>query len=171
VNYYYQTGAKGISVYSEPGDWFAYGPNYYVLGHLAQHPGVDVDELMAEYTRLLYGPAAAEMTKVYQGLEEIVRNGCYFAESSYKPQERYDDYYKRTAQLAELIGSARTKYGAVNKVLDNHLHRVELMLEYVSMSIREQQAAARENRRSSQSLTDGMKKFFQEHAGKGIFVF
>ena len=170
LKYFRKIGVKGISIYSEPGDWFAYGPNYYVLGYLAQHPDADVDALMSDYTQLLYGPATEVMTTVYWELEDIVRNGCYFAESEFFPLERYDDYYERVARIAGLVGKARIKYGTENRVLDKHLNRVELMLEYVSKSIRRQQEAARENRQSFQRLTDELKNFFRENAGKGIFV-
>ncbi len=170
LKYFRSIGIKGISVYSEPGDWFAYGPNYYVLGHLAQHPDANVDALMTEYTNLLYGPAAEVMVEVYQALEDIVRNGCYFSDSEPKPLAQYDTYYEHAKQLATRVGNARVKYGKGNMVLDNHLHRVELMLEYVSMSIRQQQEIVRENKRGDYRLTDELKKFFQANISKGIFV-
>lgn len=146
LKYFRNIGIKGVSVYSEPDDWFVYGPNYYVLGKLAQNTDTEVDKLMTEYTGLLFGPAAGVMSEVYQALEEIVRNGCYFADSEPQPLEQYDKYYDRIGQLTMQVGNARAKYGTNNSVLDNHLHRVELMLKYVSESIRQQQENVREGK-------------------------
>jgi len=170
LKYFRSIGTKGISVYSEPGDWFTYGPNYYVLGHLAQHPDADVDALMNEYTALLFGPAKEVMTGVYKALEEIVRNGCYFADSEPLPLEQYDKYYEQAVQLATQVGNVRIELGKNNPVLNNHLHRVELMLEYVSKSIRQQQKEVQENKRSDYRLTEELKQFFRTHLGKGLFV-
>jgi len=170
LKYFRNTGIKGISIYSEPGDWFVYGPNYYIMGNLAQHPDADVDKLMAEYTDLLFGQAANVMAEVYQALEEIVRNGCSFADSEPQPLEQYDKYYERIGQLTAQVGNAKTKYGTNNSVLDNHLHRVELMLEYVSKSIRQQQEEVREGKHSDYRLTEDLKEFFRKNLDKGVFV-
>ena len=170
LRYFRSIGMKGVSIYSEPGDWFTYGPNYYVLGHLAQHPDADVDALMNEYTALLFGPAAEVMNGVYKALEDIVRNGCYFADSDPQAQEQYDTYYEQTAQWAMQVAHARIQFGENDAVLNKHLHRVELMLEYVSRSIRQQQEAVRENTRNDYRLTEELRQFFRVNLGKGLFV-
>src|SRR4029079_19314952 len=43
LQFYHSLGVHGVSSYSEPGDWFTYELNHYVLGHLAWNPDVDVD--------------------------------------------------------------------------------------------------------------------------------
>jgi hypothetical protein len=85
--------------------------------------------------------------------------------------EQYDKYYEQTAQLAMQVAQARTEFGKNDSILNNHLRRVELMLEYVSKSIRQQQNEIRENKRSDYRLTEELRRFFQENAGKGVFVY
>ena len=45
--------------------------NYYVFSKLAWDPGTDVDALLSEHHRLLFGPAAGPMAKFYDELERI----------------------------------------------------------------------------------------------------
>ena len=170
LKYFRSTGIKGISIYSEPGDWFTYGLNYYVLGHLAQHADTDMVKLISEYTGLLFGQSAEVMTEMYEALEEIVRNGCYFADSEPQPPEQYDKYLERVGRLAVQVRNARTKYGKTDSVLNSHLHRVELMLEYVSASIRQQQELILDNKRGDYRLTEELKEFFRANIDKGVFV-
>jgi hypothetical protein len=163
-------GVKGISIYSEPGDWFTYGPNYYILGHLAQHPDADVDFLMSEYTGLLYGEAKEVMPEVYKVLEEVVRDGCFFPDSDFAPIEQYDKFYDRIEKMSRKVRDARNRYGKNETILNNHLQRVQLMLGYVLMSIRQQRKAAKDNKYGDYRLTDELKEFFRANKGKGLFV-
>ncbi len=168
LKYFRDAGMQGISVYSEPGDWFAYGPNYYVLGHLACRPETDVDSLMHTYTCQLYREEAPLMDSVYAMLEEVVRQGCYFADSSPKSLETYDGYSARVGKVLRQVSEARAR--CADSVTAGHLGRVELMLEYVRRSILQQRQCVEEGRRGDYRLTDELKRFFREHRGKGVFV-
>ena len=68
---------KGIAPYaigafaeSETDRWFFNHLNYYVFGKVCWNSKVDVDALLAEYYRRMFGAAADGMRRIYEELEE-----------------------------------------------------------------------------------------------------
>ncbi|MFN2352818.1 MAG: DUF4838 domain-containing protein, partial [Kiritimatiellia bacterium] len=61
--------------------WGNQGPHYYLIAHLAWNPYTDVDELMSDYYRRMYGPAAPIMQGYWQELERIRMEAVEAAES------------------------------------------------------------------------------------------
>ena len=59
----------GCFLESEAEYWIANFMNYYVFGKVMWDVTTDVDALMEEHFRLMYGPAAAEMKEFYDTLE------------------------------------------------------------------------------------------------------
>lgn len=170
VKFYKSVGTKGISIYSEPGDWFAYGPNYYVLGHLAQNPDVNVDELMEQYTKQVFGKAANIALYVYKNLEKVVRFGCRFPNTKQKTPLQYDEYAAKIKICKEKVSNA-IKENASDTNIKNHLHRLQLMLEYVSMSIEERSLSVKTGtKEQGNRISEGVMSFFKENENQGIFV-
>ena len=60
----------GIYMESEPNYWLFLYLNWYVFHKVAWDVATDVEELLAEHHRLMFGPAAAPMTRFYDRLEE-----------------------------------------------------------------------------------------------------
>ena len=59
----------GCFLESETDYWISNFMNYYVFGKVMWDVSTDVDTLMEEHFRLMYGPAAAEMKEFYDTLE------------------------------------------------------------------------------------------------------
>ena len=75
---YYQHVAKWINgafAESESDRWFYNYLNYYVFSKVCWKNDVDVNALLDEHHRLMFGPAAAEMSEIYDQLEECWVHG------------------------------------------------------------------------------------------------
>ena len=55
---------------SETDDWVFNYLNYYVFCRVCWNNSADVDAILEEHYRLMFGPAAPEMTAFYEGLED-----------------------------------------------------------------------------------------------------
>ena len=70
---YYQELAPyiiGAFAESETDHWMFHYLNYYVFSRVAWNSKVDVDALLDEHYRLMFGAAAAELKEVYESLED-----------------------------------------------------------------------------------------------------
>jgi hypothetical protein len=73
LRWYRGLGFRGVSTYAEPGDWYTYGLNHYVLAGLAWDVDAPVDMLMDEYLRGVYGDSRGVALTAYRELETGVR--------------------------------------------------------------------------------------------------
>jgi hypothetical protein len=165
LRFYRDCGAKGISVYSEPGDWFTYGLNHYVLGHLAWNPDGDVDSLIKEYCTQLYGPGAEVTVSVYSELENIVRYGCKIPHTKPKTSEKYNEYITRLEACRAEVQAVIDQHSS-----DRHLPRLELMVEYAIQSASLMKLTSEKNKVEAEITANNIKKLMTENAGKGVFI-
>ena len=170
LRFYRDIGAKGISVYSEPGDWFTYGLNHYVLGHLAWNPDVDADSLITEYCTKLYGPAANIAVFVYTNLENIVRFGSNIPFTKPKSAEQYRQFITKLNTCSSMVTAAIKQYSS-DQVLCRHLNRLGLMLEYVDKNIAIMHLTAQgDHKEETDRIADDIEKMINENASSGVFV-
>ncbi|MEN6363258.1 MAG: DUF4838 domain-containing protein [Bacteroidales bacterium] len=169
LNYYHSIGMKGISVYSEPGDWFTYGVNHYVLAHLAWNPNVNVDSLVEAYSAQIYRKAAPVGVFVYNELEGIVRFACSIPYTTLKKPEQYDVYAARIAvcrqKVTKALGENRTDLLACK-----NLKRLGLMLEYANKSLEVMRSKTLENKEETTRLEAEVKSYVKGHAEEGVFI-
>lgn len=169
LQFYRDCGVKGISVYAEPGDWFTYGLNHYVLGHLACDPNIGVDSLITDYCTTLYGPVADVAISVYRELENIVRYGCKIPHTKPKSAEQYKAYKKRLEVCSNKVKTATGKY-ASDQVLCHHLQRLELMVEYATQSVALMQLTIEGNNEEANKVANDIKRLMNENSATGIFI-
>lgn len=134
LRFYRKVGAKGISTYSEPGDWFTYGLNHYVLTRLAWNPEVDVDSLTGIYSSVVYGEGAPVAAFVYGQLEKIVRRGCSIPHTTLKSPEETRRFIASLAACREKIVSLLAAADA-DETSRRHLNRLDLMLAYAEKNL------------------------------------
>ena len=82
-------GVRGVYSQSQP-NWGTQGLNLYLYSRLAWDPMLDVDELVAEFCDLAFGPASQTMQRYYKMLEETAAAGTYYTTSdvvgTFKPK-------------------------------------------------------------------------------------
>lgn len=134
LKYYQSIGVKGVSVYTEPDDWFTYGLNQYAIGKLVWNPDLDVDSMVSEYCSRVFGAAGDVARSVYDELENVVRFACVIHQTSFKTNEQYNQYSVRMKACTKKIIMAEKRFAA-GTIEKNHLFRLRLMTEYATKSI------------------------------------
>ena len=168
LKYYKSIGTEGISVYSEPGDWFTYGVNHFVLSELSWNPNVKVDSLIRIYAQQVYGRSAHTAIFVYNELEDIVRFACNLPYTTLKKPEQYNLYETRIKTCRDMVVSAIKENQDILVV--NNLRKLELMLEYADQSIAVMRSKSSGNKESTKQMEADIKSFVKEHASEGIFI-
>ena len=99
-------GVRGVYSQSQP-NWGTQGLNLYLYSRLAWDPMLDVDELVAEFCDLAFGPASQTMQRYYKMLEETAAAGTYYTTSdvvgTFKPKvvEQADQLMAQAVQQVE----------------------------------------------------------------------
>ena len=103
--WYAQVPVQGISTYAEPGDWFTYELNHYVLGHLAWDPDAAVDSLVNGFCRARYGTGWELARQVYTTLESTVRIEGNIPYTALKPAQQTAEALKELTTVRETMAS------------------------------------------------------------------
>lgn len=169
LKYFRKLGVRGISVYSEPGDWFTYGINHYVFAGLTWNPDIAVELWMKNYTDIVYGNAGQTAMEIYTELEDIVRFACNIAHTSVKEPQAYVVYAARIRgcrdRIAIVIQNMPTDCPA-----RQNLKRLDLTLEYTGKSIAFMHAKSLNDEEQMNKLNGNIRAFLKEHETKGIFI-
>jgi hypothetical protein len=157
---------QGISSYSEPGDWFAYELNHYVLPALAWDLQQDVDALVKKFAEARYGPAAPVALSTYQTLADVVRKYCSVPFVSLKAEAEIDAAAKRVDDVAKQIDVA-----ARNASNGRSLDRLAMVIEYVQrdLAIQKMRAANAPPAQVREQIAADH-KWLSDHAGDGIVL-
>ncbi len=169
LRFYRNNGISGISVYSEPGDWFTYGLNHFVFSNLAWNPDADVDKLIGEYCTKLYGTAAKTAISVYSELEDIVRFACRVPYTKPKSTEQYDEYITRLKSCSNKIKAAIDQYPS-DATLYRLLHRLGLTVEYATQSAIYMKFTSEENEEKVTQVANNIKRLISENIAAGVFI-
>ncbi|MPM69666.1 hypothetical protein SDC9_116614 [bioreactor metagenome] len=169
LKYYRNLGVRGVSVYSEPGDWFTYGVNHYVFSRLAWNPDVAVDPLIETYSGVVFGNAGSTVRIVYWELEAIVRFACNIAHTSVRLPGEYEYFSQRIKICREKIALA-SENKDVDILFQQNLKKMDLMLEYAGKSIDYMKYKSQNNDEKMKNADAEIKQFLREHAYKGVFI-
>lgn len=170
LQYYKSIGVSGVSVYSEPGDWFTYGINHYAFSHIAWNPNVNIDKVIKNYVTTVYGDAAADIAiRAYKELEETVRFACFIPYSIPKQPSYYQACFNRLqayqAQLYKDVLSFN-----VGTIENEHLSRLHLMFQYVLNSIQRQQYIVAGEDQKSQEQVEKIREIAMKGSQGGVFI-
>ena len=78
--FFARQGVRGV--YSQTSQhWGTQGLNFYLYSRLAWDPTLDVEQLVEEFCRLGFGPAAATMIDYYALLEAAAAKGTYYTQT------------------------------------------------------------------------------------------
>ena len=178
---------QAVSTYAEPGDWYTYELNHYLLACLAWNPDLPVDRMVERYAELRYGPAGQIALAAYRDLEEVVRNYCSIPYTSVKAARQIDSAAAglrsdrerveaalgggRTGAASGGMQAEPTSRGLQDTVVAANLQRLSLMLQYAiaDLDITKMRASGL----TGTVITDKVKELvdlLERHAGNGVFV-
>lgn len=169
LQFYATIPTQGISSYAEPGDWFTYELNHYVLGNLAWNPSADVDALIKKFAEARYGSQAQMAMDTYATLEDVVRHNCGIPGTILKSVDELNKAQEKLDLAAENLRTAesRTKDPAVAR----NIGRMLLMIEYARLDIDVRESkAAKAPREETDKLIGKVAAFLKEHGDDGVFV-
>lgn len=160
---------QGISTYAEPGDWYTYELNHYILAALAWNPEIPVDTMMKRYASFRYGSASREALAAYTDLEKVVKNYGSLPYTPLKSFQQLSDANSVLRQHKERIQAELNK--PQDQGVAANLRRLSLMLDYAISDIDIQ--GMRASGSSDDSVSAKVKQlvvFLEQHAGDGLFL-
>jgi hypothetical protein len=167
--WYASIPTQGISTYSEPGDWFAYELNHYVLPALAWDREQDVDALVSKFVDARYGDASPIALSTYKTLADVVRRYCSVPFVSLKSESEIDAAATRVDGVAKEIETARES--SKDDVTKCHLERLGLVVAYVQRDLAVQKLrAAKAPREQVRERAARDHQWLSDHAEDGFVL-
>ncbi|HEY4289231.1 MAG TPA: DUF4838 domain-containing protein [Puia sp.] len=166
LRWYTAMGFRGISTYAEPGDWYTYGLNHYVLAGLAWDTGKKVDSLMDEFLRSQYGEARGTASEAYRVLEEVVRKYASIPYTRPKSAGQLDSALVVLRKCKAEIASAKSKH--VDDMVAADLARLGFILDYAIGDLEIQ--ALRAANAPVEARVKELVELLEAHDGEGLFV-
>jgi hypothetical protein len=129
VKYLHSLGIRRYYCQSTLSDWPEAGPLYYVIAKLLWDPSLNPDEIAADWTTHMFGPAADEMTAYYAAVEDSIKDsGQSFSDN---PPKHVPGLYSHEdlARAREHIDAALVA-AAGDEVALARVQKVEAMFRY-----------------------------------------
>jgi hypothetical protein len=159
---FYKHSAKWINgafAQSESDRWLYNYLNYYVFSKVCWDNDVDVDALLSEHYRLMFGAAAGDMAKIYETLEECwicgvvgknVETPLGPVVKSPSEKQMWEEIYspEKIAGFEELLKSARSKVSPGSL----EAKRIDLIEREFIVSLRRRSAGYAKTREGLENL-------------------
>ena len=170
LQFYNEIGIKGISTYSEPGDWFTYELNHYILSKLAWDVNEDVDSLIRNFCEIRYSENSELAVEIVKFLENTVRFYCRIPQTNDKQADEYIKVLVDIDEWINKVNSAKNNVQGQEHLLAN-LSRLQLMLEYMKKDVQLQHHRANGLPKSDRrQMVDKLMEFLDTNADKWVFL-
>ena len=167
LQFYRTIPTQGISSYAEPGDWFTYELNHYVLGNLAWNPDADVDAIVKKFAETRYGPASKAAIHAYGVLEEIVRHYCNIPGTSLKTED--GEARAQEKIVTEIHALEAAKSSVADAAIKRNIDRLLLTFEYARLDLDVQKGrAGNASKTDQQARVKAVADFLHAHEDDGI---
>lgn len=97
ISYYADVGIQGFRTECA-GHWALQGPSLYAAGKLMWNPDLNTDEILSDYCRRLFGPAANAMQGYFHYLNDVIRDADYHTGSAFDILNIYPSSVRGKAQ-------------------------------------------------------------------------
>lgn len=166
MQWYARLPLQGISTYAEPGDWFTYELNHYILGKLSWDPEMNVDKLIDKFLEVRYGENRHIAGSAYKLLEEVSPVYGSIPFSDLKPAAQIEKVQSRVEQQIQLLRSVKT-----SEYRSNNISGLLLMLEYLKQDLQIQHLrAVQAPRETILQQIKSLIAFLQANTGKGVIL-
>ena len=169
LQWYAKVPVQGVSTYAEPGDWYTYELNHYVLAALAWDPDADVDAIVGKFCAARYGEFAASARAALMTLEDVTRNTCSLPNTSLKDVKQIDSDAARIIKARDDLAAdaIRAKAPALSAALE----RLNLMLLYAQQDLDVQRLRASGAARDQiTAKAEELHSYLVKHADDGVFL-
>lgn len=169
LQWYATLPTQGVSVYSEPGDWFTYELNHYVLPAMAWDENADVEAIIEKFCAARYGDEAAVAKSALDSLEHIVRNFCSVPHVPLKEADAIANAQGQTRELTRNVSAAAAR--AKEKSVQRNLERLGLMCTYALRDLEIQHLrATNAPREQIGDKAKALHAWVESHADDGVFL-
>jgi hypothetical protein len=159
---------QGISTYAEPGDWFTYELNHYVLSNLCWNVTINVDSLIDQYCIFRYGRFNKIARAAYSVLENIVPDYCSIPFSNLKPVGQINEAKSKVLKQIQALQKVQVK--CEGEVKEN-FSRLLLMMQYVYYDLEIQQLiSASDNTMIIEGKIKELLEFLKDNKDEGVFI-
>jgi hypothetical protein len=160
VKYLYSLGVRRYYCQSSLSDWDLDGPLYYVIARLLWDPAADPGAIAAEWVRLMFGPAAAEIQGYYDAVVASARKtGKPFAGAPARELPGLFDHALLDEAMAAL---ERAERAAVEEPFKGRVAKVARLFRYgywmvMAIDAYEEYARTQEPKLLQEAVADGRK--------------
>lgn len=169
LRFYRTIPIRGMQIYTEPGDWFTFELNYYVLSHLLWDIESDVDTLIKDFCRHRYGTASGAAVKAFTILEDNVRR---YSSIPHIPDQSADERSKAIGRLEDAARTLRnTREWITDETIRYNIDRMLLTIKYAQLDI--DIIMGRDSGVDPSVLRDKvheLHEFLKRHKRDGVFV-
>jgi hypothetical protein len=169
LQWYASVPVQGVSVYSEPNDWFTYELNHYTLAALAWDPDADVDAIVEKFCEARYGRHAKAARDALMTLQDTVRVYGSVPHVPLKDAASIESALKRMKDRSwQLIAALR--HGGTDAEM-RAINRLLLMYTYAERDVEIQQMRATNRPREQVvKMATDLHAWVKSHADDGVFL-
>jgi hypothetical protein len=169
LQFYAKVPVQGVSVYSEPADWFTYELNHYVLAALGWDPDADVEALVEKFCDARYGRHSKIGFDALMTLQDTVRVYGSVPHVPLKAAFDIDAAQQKVKHHIWQLSAAQRHGGTDAEMLA--VNRLLLMCTYAQRDLEIQQMRA--NNAPREQIVAAAKKlhaWVKSHADDGVFL-
>ncbi|MFA5858727.1 MAG: DUF4838 domain-containing protein [Elusimicrobiota bacterium] len=171
IKYYSHHRIKGVSMYSEPDNWFNYEINHLLTAWCAWNTDADIDKYLTEYCGIRFGTAAKVLKNVVLELEKLVTRNASLRGTVVSDAAQYRKAIAETLLLQKMVkqcGELVTK----NSTAKMFLHKFAGMLEHLLWDIRIVEAVRlKKDKRVVDILIAKQRVFYRKYKDAGILLY
>lgn len=168
IQWYAKVPLEGICTYAEPGDWYTYEINHYLLGKLMWDPDLNVDSVTHLFYKTRYGEQWQVARSTYELLENTVRFYGNIRFSSLKPEK---DIALTIEKIQEQIKTVQAAKTVSSGVVSTNLNKLLLMLQYAVKDMEVKKGvSANEPRKLVREQAEHILQWLGKYKDEGTFV-
>jgi len=179
MDYLHSLGVVGIGCFTDPGNWFTYEFNPYVIVKTACNSDVNVNSLIADDTKTEFGAAAKRIEEYFRPIETTVPRAIRIQGGPPANSKQVEKYLRGFQDCSSILRQGL--YAADGDKRDVFLmHKLELSLTYATLDYKirgGEISLANEDLdnpgadiKRSVTLYEGMVNLFDNNLARGIFI-
>ncbi len=179
MHYLHSLGVVGIGCFSEPGNWFTYELNHYIIAEASWNSDVNVDSLIEDYAKTEFGAAAKSVVRYFQTMEKTVPFANRIQGTPPATFAQMQEYMQGFETCKELLKCGLSAANGDTEA-DFLIHKLELCLQYATLDLKiREEGISLANQGLDDPVTnirrlvsdyENMSKLFDDNLSGGVFI-